>query len=73
MSYLSHFWRYRLEKYVHIYQPLHYKILTVFENFDFDGVNFEKENKLLKMLGIFRNFQNFEIRDSSFVARIVLR
>ena len=30
-----------------------------FENFDFEGENFEKEKKLSKILEILRNFQNF--------------
>ena len=40
-----------------------------FENFDFEGENFEKEKKMLKILEIFRNF----LRDSSFVALLILR
>ena len=40
------------------YCPLTY--VTVFENFDFEGENFEKEKKMLKILEFFGNFQNFE-------------
>ena len=35
-------------------------MLRFFENFDFEGENFEKRIKMLKILEIFRNFQNFE-------------
>ena len=35
-------------------------MLRFFENFDFEGENFEKEKKMLKMLEIFGHFQNFE-------------
>ena len=35
-------------------------MLRFFENFDFDGENFEKEKKVLKILEFFRNFQSFE-------------
>ena len=35
-------------------------MLRFFENFDFEGDNFEKEKKMLKILENFRNFQNFE-------------
>ena len=34
-------------------------MLRFFENFDFEGGNFEKEKKM-KILEIFGNFQNFE-------------
>ena len=34
-------------------------MLRFFENFDFEGENFEKK-KMLKILEIFGNFQNFE-------------
>ena len=44
---------------VHIQQPLPSNILYgFFENFDFDGDNFEKENKLSNILDILINFQN---------------
>ena len=48
-------------------------MLRFLENFDFEGENFEIEKKMLKILEIFRNFQNFKIRDSSFVALLILR
>ena len=35
-------------------------MLRFFENFDFEGEIFEKEKKMLKILEIFGNFQNFE-------------
>ena len=35
-------------------------MLRFFENFYFEGENFEKEKKMLKILEIFGNFQNFE-------------
>ena len=35
-------------------------MLRFFENFDFEGVHFEKEKKMLKILEIFGNFQHFE-------------
>ena len=35
-------------------------MLRFFENFVFEGENFEKEKKMLKILEIFGNFQNFE-------------
>ena len=35
-------------------------MLRFFENFDFEEENFEKENKTLKILEIFGNFQNLE-------------
>ena len=31
-----------------------------FENFDFEGENFEKEKKLLKILEILENFQKIQ-------------
>ena len=46
--------------------PLTY--LTVLENFDFEGNIFLKEKKI-----IVRNYQNFKIRDSSFVGILILR
>ena len=61
MLYLSHFWRYRLEiLYTYSWDIALYHILRFFENFDFEGENFEKEKKMLKILEIFGNFQNFE-------------
>ena len=46
----------------HTHQPLHSycHIVRFFENFDFEGENFEKEKKLSKILKILRNFQNFQ-------------
>ena len=47
--------------FVHIF--ISYCPLTnypVFETFDFEGENFEKEKKLSKILKILRNFQNFQ-------------
>ena len=35
-------------------------MLRFFENFDFEGENFEKEKKMLKILEFFENFQYFE-------------
>ena len=35
-------------------------MLRFFENYDFEGENFKKETKMLKILEIFGNFQNFE-------------
>ena len=35
-------------------------MLRFFENFDFEGENFEKEKEMLTILEIFGNFQNFE-------------
>ena len=35
-------------------------MLRFFENFDFEGENIEKEKKMLNILEIFGNFQNFE-------------
>ena len=35
-------------------------MLRFFENYDFEGENFEKEKKMLKILDFFLNFQNFE-------------
>ena len=35
-------------------------MLRFFENFDVEGEIFEKEKKMLKILEIFGNFQNFE-------------
>ena len=35
-------------------------MLRFFENFDFEGENFEKEKNTFKILEIFRNVQNFE-------------
>ena len=34
-------------------------MLRFFENFDFEGENFEKEKKMLKILGIFWEFLKF--------------
>ena len=49
------------------------KMLRFFENFDFEGENFEnkkKSGKFWKFLGIFKILK---IRDSSFVALLILR
>ena len=48
-------------------------MLRFFENFDFEGENFDKEKKMLKILKIFGNFKILKIRDSSFVALLMLR
>ena len=48
-------------------------MLRFFENFDFEGENFEKEKKLLKILDFFGIFKILKIRDSSFVALLILR
>ena len=45
----------------HIHETLPSNICYgFFENFDFEGENFEKEKKMLKILEFFGNFQNFE-------------
>ena len=55
----------------HIHQPLPSNILhAFFENFVFKGKMFRKY-KILRFF--FRNFQNLKIRDSSFVALLILR
>ena len=52
--------------------PLTYS--TVFEHFDFEGENFEKEKKNVENFGNFIKFSNiFKIRDISFVAPLILR
>ena len=43
------------------------------ENFGFEGENFEKENKTLKILELFEIFKISNIRDSSFVALLIMR
>ena len=58
----------------HIHQSLPSNISSVsFENFVFEGVNFEKEKKLLKIWKFWRIFKIFKIQDSSFVAPLILR
>ena len=45
----------------HIHQPFSSNIyVRFFENFDFEGENFEKEKKLSKILKILKNFQNLQ-------------
>ena len=45
----------------HIHETLPANIYYGFlKNFDFEGENFEKEKKVLKILEFFGNFQNFE-------------
>ena len=54
MSYLSHFWRYRLEiLYTYSSAIALWHILRFFENFDSEGEIFEKGKKLSKILEIF--------------------
>ena len=48
-------------------------MLRFFENFDFEGENFEKEKKMLKILEFLGIFKILKIRDSSFVALLILR
>ena len=56
----------------HIYQSLPSDILNVFfENFDFQGGNFEK--KCLKAWKFFDILNILKIRDSNFVALLILR
>ena len=58
----------------HMHQPLRSNIVSVFLNFDIDGEIFDKEKRMLKILKNLRNFSNFfKIRDSSFVAPLILR
>ena len=58
----------------HIHETFPSNICYSFlKNSDFEGENFEKEKKILKILAIFGNFQNFEIWDSSSVALLILR
>ena len=48
-------------------------MLRFFENFDFEGENFEKEKKMLKILEILGIFKILKIRDSSFVSLLIPR
>ena len=49
-------------------------MLRLFENFDFEGKNFEKEKKNVENFGFFFGiFKILKIRDSSFVALLILR
>ena len=44
----------------HIYQPLSSNIFSVFfENFDFEGENFEREKKIVENFGNFEEFSKF--------------
>ena len=58
----------------HIYLLLPSDMFHVFfENFDFEGGNFEKGNKMLRILEIFESFEISKIRDFSSVAILFLR
>ena len=58
----------------HIHQPLPSNTFTVFfENFNFEGENFEKGKKMLTILEIWQIFKILRIRDSSFVTLLILR
>ena len=48
-------------------------MLRFFENFDFEGEHFEKEKKMLKFWNFLGIFKILKIRDSSFVALLILR
>ena len=74
MSYLSHFLRYRLAilcTYLSAIALLH--IIRFFENFNFEGENFLKRKKKFTILEIWQIFKILRIRDSSFVALLILR
>ena len=61
MSYLSDFWRYRLEiLYTYSSAIVLLHSVRFFENFDFEGKNFEKEKKIVENFENFENFQNFQ-------------
>ena len=47
-------------------------MLPFFENVDLGGNSFEKK-KIGPFLKIFQNFKSLKIRDSSFVALLILR
>ena len=48
-------------------------MLRFFENFDFEGENFEKKKKCWKFWKFLGIFNILKIRDSSFVAQLILR
>ena len=48
-------------------------MLRFFENFDFEGENFEKEKKSWKIWKFLGIFKILKIRDSSFVGLLILQ